>query len=91
MVQLVSTFFLHVSSIRHEDVTETESDPVLHAETQEEVLIARGGVPVVRMTPVSASSGVRLGLLEGIVPAKSIPDFTEPLSQEELRQWGEAP
>ena len=31
MVQLVSTSFLHVSSIRHEDVTEIESDPILHA------------------------------------------------------------
>ena len=53
----------------------------------EEVIIARGGVPAVRLVPI-ARSPVRLGILKGIVSPDSIPDFLEPLSKEELAEWG---
>lgn len=56
-------------------------------EAGEEVVIARDGVPAARLVPV-IRSGVRLGLLEGLVDAKSLPDFMEPLTEEELREWG---
>lgn len=53
----------------------------------EEVVIARGGVPAVRLVPV-ARAGVRLGLLEGVVDPSTIPDFLEPMSEDELAEWG---
>ncbi|MBD1203441.1 MAG: type II toxin-antitoxin system prevent-host-death family antitoxin [Rhodobacteraceae bacterium] len=52
----------------------------------EEVIIARDGVPAARLVPV-AKSGVRLGLLEGAVDPRTIPDFLEPLSEDELEEW----
>lgn len=56
-------------------------------EAGEEVIIARDGVPAARLVPV-ARTGVRLGLLEGIVSPDSVPDFLEPMSPEELAEWG---
>lgn len=53
----------------------------------EEVIIARGGVPAARLVPV-ARTGVRLGILEGVVNPESVPDFLEPMSAEELAEWG---
>lgn len=52
----------------------------------EEVIIARGGVPAARLVPVSKPV-VRLGILEGLVDPKSMPDFLEPMSPEELSEW----
>lgn len=52
----------------------------------EEVIIARGGVPAARLVPV-ARTGVRLGILEGVVDAASVPDFLEPMSPEDLAEW----
>lgn len=56
-------------------------------EAGEEVIIARDGVPAARLVPV-ARTGVRLGLLEGVVSPDSVPDFLEPMSPEELAEWG---
>lgn len=53
----------------------------------EEVVIARDGVPAARLVPVARPS-VRLGLLQGIVDPNTIPDFLEPMSPEELAEWG---
>jgi prevent-host-death family protein len=53
----------------------------------EEVVIARDNKPVVRLVAVSERKPFRLGLLEGKVPPESIPDFFEPLPEEELRLW----
>lgn len=53
----------------------------------EEVVIARDGVPAARLVPV-ARVGVRLGLLEGIVDPDTIPDFLQPMSEDELAEWG---
>jgi prevent-host-death family protein len=50
----------------------------------EEVVIAKGSKPVVRLVPIR-TSGFRLGLLEGRVGTP--PDFLEPLSEEELAAW----
>lgn len=50
----------------------------------EEVVIARGAVPVVRLVPV-VKSGFRFGGLEGQLG--EIPDFLEPMSEEELALW----
>jgi prevent-host-death family protein len=50
----------------------------------EEVVIAKGSKPVVRLVPVPRS-GFRFGLLEGKVGPP--PDFFEPMSEEELALW----
>lgn len=50
----------------------------------EEVVIARNSEPVVRLVPV-ARSGFRMGMLQGLVT--QLPDFMEPMPEEELRLW----
>lgn len=62
------------------------SELVAAAERGEEVIIARGGHPVVRLTAVRPS-GVRLGVLKGLVAPESVPDFLEPMSAEDLAEW----
>ena len=52
----------------------------------EEVVIARGSKPVVRLVPLSRS-GVRFGLLKDRVPPSSAPDFLEPMDEAELVLW----
>ena len=47
-------------------------------------MITKGSKPAVRLVPVP-QSGFRLGLLEGKVG--TVPDFLEPMSEEELRMW----
>ncbi len=51
----------------------------------EEVVIARGAVPVVRLVPV-VKSGFRFGGLPAEVGA-NMPDFLEPMSEEDLALW----
>lgn len=63
------------------------SELVAAAERGEEVVIARGGQPAVRLVPATRAS-VRLGLLEGVVDPKSVPDFLEPMDANELAEWG---
>lgn len=44
------------------------------------------------MTPddpsLQTSTKVRLGALYGMVAGASIPDFSEPMPEDELRKWG---
>ena len=63
------------------------SELVAAAERGEEVIIARGGHPVVRLTAVRPA-GVRLGALKGVVAPESVPEFLEPMSEEDLAEWG---
>ena len=53
----------------------------------EDVIIARDGVPAARLVPV-ARTGIRLGLLEGVVSPDTMPDFLEPMTADELAEWG---
>ena len=53
----------------------------------EEVIIARNGVPAARLMPVT-EKGLRLGILKGVVSPDSIPDFFEPMTEDELAEWG---
>ena len=50
----------------------------------EEVVIARGNRPVVRLVPLP-QSGFRLGVMKGKL--NTSPDFHEPMSEDELRAW----
>lgn len=51
----------------------------------EEVIIARGNTPVVRLVPVSKKGGFQFGPLEGELGEG--PDFFEPMSEEDLKLW----
>jgi prevent-host-death family protein len=60
-------------------------------EAGEEVVISRGEKPVVRLSP--AAEPVRKsrgsGAWKGLV--KDLPDFLEPMSEEELSLWEDGP
>lgn len=62
------------------------SELVAAAERGEDVVIARGGRPAVRLVPAERTS-VRLGLLEGIIDPGSVPDFLEPMDPDDLASW----
>ena len=51
----------------------------------EEVIIARGDQPVVRLVPVVAKKKFKIGLPE--FAGMPCPDFLEPMSEEELQLW----
>lgn len=55
-------------------------------ERGERVVITRYGTPTVELTPYKTSK-VRFGRLEGKV-APPPDDFFDPLSEEELKDWG---
>lgn len=63
------------------------SELIAAVERGEEVIIARGGVPVAQLVP-ARTRGIRLGLLEDKVSKESMPDFLEPMSEAELAEWG---
>ena len=50
----------------------------------EEVVIARGTKPVVRLVPLEPRK-FRFGILKGLLG--EIPDFLEPMSEEDLALW----
>jgi prevent-host-death family protein len=53
----------------------------------EEVVIARDGVPAARLVPMTRNP-VRLGILEGVVSPDTVPDFLQPMPDDELAEWG---
>lgn len=62
------------------------SELIAAAERGEEVLIARGGKPIVRVVAARPSRpAFRLGIAEGEVAR--IPDFLEPMSDDEIALW----
>lgn len=50
----------------------------------EEVIIAKGDTPVVRLVPISQNK-FKMGVLANQV--KTCPDFFEPMSEQELESW----
>lgn len=67
---------------------------VARVERGEEVLIARDGKPVVRMTPIEAGQPSvprrpLLGALKGRI--RIADDFDAPMTDEELREWYDRP
>ena len=59
---------------------------ISRAEAGEEIVIARGKDPVVRLTPLPGKLKRKPGLLKGMA---EVPDsfFFDPLPEEELRLW----
>ena len=63
------------------------SELVAAAENGEEVIIARGGLPVARIIPAAGLKPTfRIGLADGA--AGQLPDFLQPMSEDELELWG---
>lgn len=62
------------------------SDLVARAEAGEEVVVARGKAPAVRLVPVEQPPR-RPGRLKGLFTLG--PEFFEPLPDDELRLWNE--
>ncbi|MFN3538317.1 MAG: type II toxin-antitoxin system Phd/YefM family antitoxin [Brevundimonas sp.] len=62
------------------------SELIAAVERGEEVVIARGGHPVVKLVSMGRPAAFRIGLADG--QAGRIPDFLEPMSEEELEPWG---
>jgi prevent-host-death family protein len=61
------------------------SELIAAVERGEDVVIARGGVPVARIVPASHGTGFRIGLADGAVAR--CPDFLEPVADEDARLW----
>lgn len=55
------------------------------AEAGEDVVIARGNKPAVRLVPVEMTSGFRFGGMEFL--KGTAPNFLEPMTEEELADW----
>jgi prevent-host-death family protein len=55
------------------------------AEAGEEIVIARGDQPAVKLLPVTPTPKREFGLYRGL--AKVGPEFFEPLPDDELRAW----
>lgn len=51
----------------------------------EEVIISKGSKPVVKLVPIEKKP-FKFGLLKGKIGGE-VPDFLEPMSEEELRLW----
>lgn len=56
------------------------------AQAGEDVIIARDGVPAVRLVPIAVPT-VQLGVLSGLVDPSTMPDFLEPMDEDELAEW----
>lgn len=53
----------------------------------EEIVIARGKIPVVKLTPIRPAAGRRPGALKGRIALTA--EFFDPLPEEELAAWGQ--
>ena len=55
-------------------------------EAGEEIVIARGKIPIARLTPIHAPPAARhFGALKGVVSVG--PEFFEPMTDAELAEW----
>jgi prevent-host-death family protein len=64
----------------------TLSQLIARAEAGEEIVLARGKVPVAKLVPISpAPVERRFGALRGVVSLG--PEFFEPLPESELASW----
>jgi len=66
------------------------SELIARAEAGEEIIIARGKDPVMKLVPVTqaAQKPVRkFGSMKGLINIG--PEFFEPLPEEELKAWGQ--
>lgn len=62
------------------------SELMAAADAGEEVIIARDGKPAVRLIPATLKRPFRIGIAAG--EAGKVPDFLEPMSEDEMELWG---
>jgi prevent-host-death family protein len=62
---------------------------IARAEAGEEIVIARGRKPVVKLVPIAPKPNRVFGALRGKIAIG--PEFFEPLPPEELDEWLQAP
>ena len=77
-----------MATVKIHDAKTQLSRLIARAEAGEEIVIARGDKPVVKLVPVERERRkLTFGCLKGQLP--NIPDsfFFEPLSEEELKLW----
>ena len=60
------------------------SELIAAAEQGQDVVIARGGHPVVRLVLVNRPT-VRIGIGDGLIAG--VPDFLTPMSEDALKDW----
>ncbi|HSC19289.1 MAG TPA: type II toxin-antitoxin system prevent-host-death family antitoxin [Rhizomicrobium sp.] len=60
---------------------------IARVEAGEEIVIARGDKPVVKVVPISPVKRPQLGALKGKLPHMPDAFFFDPLPEEELRLW----
>ena len=63
------------------------SELIRRAEAGEEIIIARGDRPVVRLTPVASETDRSKGFGSMAGRAEVGPEFFEPLPDEEIEAW----
>ncbi|KUF10861.1 type II toxin-antitoxin system Phd/YefM family antitoxin [Pseudoponticoccus marisrubri] len=61
------------------------SELIAAAERGEEVVIARGGKPIVRLVSAQPQPAFRIGIADGAVT--DLPDFLEPMPDDESALW----
>lgn len=62
------------------------SELIAAAERGEEVVIARGGKPIVRLVSTHQKGpSFRIGIADGVV--SRVPDFLEPMADDEIALW----
>lgn len=60
------------------------SELLARAEAGEEIVIARAGVPVVRLEPFYPRAKLNIGFMDDVVVGDEI---LEPMTEEELAEW----
>ena len=69
------------------ETAETQLSELIDAALKgEEVVIARESGPAVRLVPVPRS-GFRIGSMAHLLTSEGMPDFFEPMDEEDLRLW----
>lgn len=74
----MTTFTIHVAKTNL-------SKLIARAEAGEEIVLARGKQPAVKLVPVAPKPKRMFGRLKGKIAIG--PEFFEPLSEEELKLW----
>ena len=64
----------------------TLSQLIAEAQAGEEIVLARGKEPVAKLVPIPKPGKRKFGALKGKI--KIGPEFFEPMSEEELEEWG---
>lgn len=60
---------------------------IKRVEAGEEIVIARGNKPVARIVGAEVSKLLPRAMARGIWKGLSLPDFLEPMTEEELADW----